>query len=356
MNSNISILIVDDTPEHIKIASSILKKLNYPIRIALNGLDALDLIKKYKPTIVLLDVKMPNMDGFEVCKRIKSNPNYSDIAVIFITSSEDEESIHKAFEVGGQDYVIKPYNASEVISRVSTHINLAVQTINLKKSYEELNQFCHTVSHDLKSPILVLKQLVDILSDEIKDIKNEDVNQIIEQINIKSDNVIEMIDSLLDFSRMSHREINYSKIDLNILINKQLTELISLEKNRSIKYTLSNLPVINGDKTLIKLLYQNILNNALKFTKNNKETLIDIKYEADPQYDIISIKDNGVGFDMEYSNKLFNIFERLHTKEEFPGTGVGLAIVKKIIERHGGKVTISSQLNKGTEVKTFFKK
>ena len=135
MEDNINILIVDDTPEHIHIATSLLKTLGYPIRVSTSASKALTLIEKKKPTLILLDKTMPDMDGFELCRLLKENPSYSDIAIIFMTSAQDEESIKKGFALGAQDYVVKPYNSSELIARVSTHIKLASQSIQLKASY-----------------------------------------------------------------------------------------------------------------------------------------------------------------------------------------------------------------------------
>lgn len=357
MENHINILIVDDTPEHIHIATSLLKTLGFPIRIATNGNKALELIKMKKPTLILLDVNMPDIDGFKLCKMLKDDSCYSDIAIIFMTSSQDEESIKKGFEVGGQDYVVKPYNPSELVSRVRTHIKLASQAIELKESYKELDQFCHTVSHDLKSPLLVIKQLSSLLISQDYDSLSTTSKEIIRSIDNKSYDIILMIERLLEFSKMNQIQCNFEEINLHNTFLCVMKELLSLEPNRKVNFILPEyIPMINGDKTLIKLLIQNILTNALKFSRNNEITKIEITYNAFDNYNKIIISDNGVGFDMNYSNKLFHIFERLHSKDEFEGSGVGLVIMKRIIERHNGKISITSELNKGTCVVLCFPK
>lgn len=355
MEDNINILIVDDTPEHIHIATNLLKTLNYPIRVATSASKALMLIEKKKPTLILLDITMPDMNGFQLCSLLKKNPLYSDIAIIFMTSAEDEESIKKGFSLGAQDYVVKPYNPSELLARVNTHIKLASQSIKLKASYKELDQFCHTVSHDLKSPLLVLKQLANLLSLEANDSLSPTSKEIIKRIENKSDDIILMIERLLDFSRINQIQCFFEEINISEVFYSVMEELSSLEPNRKIDFIVSPfLPIIKGDKTLIKFLIQNILSNALKFSKNNDLTIIKVNCTTLENYYEISIKDNGAGFDMSYKNKLFHIFERLHSKEEFDGSGVGLVIVKRIMERHKGKVFIEGEPNKGACVKLYF--
>ena len=355
--NNINILIVDDSLEHIRIASSILKSLKYPIRVANNGMTALKLIKEQIPTLILLDIIMPKINGFEICNIIKKNPLYQDIAIIFMTADQDEESIQKGFSLGAQDYVVKPYKSSELIARVKTHIKLASQSNELKSAYKELDQFCHTVSHDLKSPLNVIKQLSNLLSLELGNTLTEDALEIMNRIDNKSSEVILMIERLLEFSKMGQLECNYTAVDLHSLFNEIMNELTSLEKpSRKIKFNLGKLPTINGDKTLLKFLIQNILSNSLKFSNKNDITIINVFLDDRKDSYEISIQDNGVGFNMKYSNKLFRIFERLHSKEEFEGSGVGLAIVKRIMDRHNGAVYICSQLYKGVTVTLSFPK
>lgn len=359
MNSknNINILIVDDSLEHIRIASSILKSLKYPIRVANNGITALKLIKEQIPTLILLDIIMPQINGFEICDIIKNDPLYNDIAIIFMTADQDEESIQKGFSLGAQDYVVKPYKSSELIARVQTHIKLATQANALKFAYKELDQFCHTVSHDLKSPLNVIKQLSSLLSLELSNKLTDDSKEIMKRMDNKSNEVILMIERLLEFSKMGQIECNFADIDLNKLFNETIRELTSLEKsNRKIQFNLDKLPTINGDKTLLKFLIQNILSNSLKFSSKNDITVINISSKTHNNTYEISIEDNGVGFDSKYSDKLFHIFERLHSKEEFDGSGVGLVIIKRIIERHNGTVSIHGELNKGAIVTLTFPK
>ena len=356
LEENTNILIVDDTIEHIKTASTILKPLGYKIRIATSGKTALRLIEECIPTLILLDIKMNDLSGYDVCKAIKNNPRYQDIAIIFMTALDDEESIRKSFSLGAQDYVIKPYNASELIARTTTHIKLANQAIALKRSYHELDQFCHSVSHDLKSPLQVVQQLCGMLRDTLGSDCTEDTLEILNQLDKKSNHMIEMIESLLLLSKSAQADCNLTPLLLQPLVEGTLKELLSLVPERKITVKIDALPSVEGDEALLKLLFQNVLQNAIKFTSKTPEAMIHItSVETDASFEI-KVMDNGSGFDMTYASKLFHVFERLHSEDEFPGTGVGLAIVERIMKRHNGTVRICGEPDRGAAVTLCFPK
>ncbi|WP_310602676.1 response regulator [Anaerosporobacter sp.] len=348
--SEINILIVDDTPEHILMASAILKQCNYTIRAAHNGYSALKQIEIKMPTLILLDINMPDLSGYEVCRMIKENPDYKHIAIIFMTSSNHEESIQRGFECGATDYVVKPYHARELLARVNTHVKIVTQSLELTHAYKELDQFCHSVSHDLKSPLQVINQLCFMLGDQLDSPVSPSQEEIISRLHNKCDQVILMIERLLDFSKMTALPCSLDKVNLNTLFQTTISELLLLEGKRSITVTQDTLPVVQGDSSLLALLAQNVIGNAIKFTRTQATASIQIHYELQQHFHVITIQDNGVGFDSNYSNKLFHVFERLHTKEEFEGSGVGLAIVARIMKRHGGFVSITGALGKGATV------
>ncbi len=366
--SDITILIADDNPDHLRIATTILKKLNYKIIVATNGLNAYNLIQKKAPTLILLDVNMPEIDGFTLCKTLKNNSKFKDIPIIFMTASNDLSSINKGFEYGAQDYVLKPYNESEFLSRIKTHLSLRIKTLELESSYKELDSFCYTVSHDLKSPIRVLDELVHLLSNNLAPLLNNTIdttsniytsdyicnpymiNDILNRLSQKSIDIISMIDRLLEVSKVQQKPLKLESINLNLLLEELNGELLIGEEDRDIELSICELPIIKGDITLIYFLFQNIISNALKFTRPIPKTLISIDYKSYTNYIELYIKDNGVGFDPAYSNKLFKPFERLHSQNEFPGTGLGLSICKKILYKHKGNIFIESELNVGTTV------
>lgn len=344
VNDDINILIVDDSPEQIAATGTILKPIGCQIRAANNTSYALRLIQKQIPTLILLDIKVDGMDGFELCRLLKESPKYKAIAIILMTASDTEEIIHQGISLGAQDYVRKPVVAAELLARVNAYLKIAVQAKEISHSSRELDQFCHIVSHDLKSPLQTIKQLTMLLT---KDTENfEVISRLIE----KSDQILEMIDRLLELSRLSSIECHYSAVDLAKTFSDTMMDLSTNLPDFRLDFRMDRLPVIWGEATLLCLLAQNILSNSLKFSKNRSVIKIHISCISTENYHTISISDNGAGFDMEYSHKLFHIFERLHSTTEFEGAGVGLTIIQRIMKRHGGTVSIWGQPDAGAKV------
>lgn len=341
------ILLVDDTPEHIDASVAVLRQNNYKIRIATKGPTALKLIEQHKPDLILLDVYMPEMDGFEVCKEIKGNAELESIPIIFLTASNDEDSIRKGFELGAQDYVIKPFHSSELLARVNTHIKLKQQTEHLQHANRELDSFCYTISHDLKAPLLSMNKLIDFFEADYKSKMDKDGHELLGTIREKSAEVINIIDHLLEFSKMCELQMFKQPVDLKQLFIEVYSELMNNGSKRQVDFNVYPLPVIIGDPVMIKLLITNILSNALKYTRNRKLACIEVRSSENDIEQIVSVHDNGVGFNMEYSSRLFGVFQRLHSQTEFEGSGIGLAICQRIIERHNGTVWLTGEEDKG---------
>ena len=350
------ILLVDDTPEHIETAVTVLRESNFRVRIATKGSTAFKLIEQHQPDLILLDVYMPEMDGFEICRIIKAESEFSSIPIIFLTASNDAESIKKGFELGAQDYVVKPFNTSELLARVNTHINLKRQTESLLKANHELDSFCYTVAHDLKAPLLSLSKLTEYLALDYSDKLDTDGRELINNIQDKSRDIIQLVDHLLELSRMSEMPMHIESIDSAQLFWEVYDELIKLEPQRNVQLTIEHLPTVQGDRVMIKLLVMNVLSNALKYTRNRKKAYIEVTSVENESEFIISVKDNGAGFDMRYASRLFSVFQRLHSHTEFEGSGVGLAIVQKILKRHNGLAWMKGKVDEGATFYFSFRK
>ena len=346
---NAQVLIIDDSPESIEVAANILKKADYQLKVAINANIAMELIKKDKPTIILLDVNLPDIDGFTFCEKLKKDKDYMDIPIIFLTASNDEKSIQKAFNIGACDYVTKPFNAKELLARVNTQIKLYKQQKELIKAYNELDSFCDIIAHDLKAPLLSIHQLINIFQEDYKSRLNDDGNDLLQVVDKKSLELIEMISYLLNFSRAGKAQIKKTDINMKEYCKQIFSEMVDITSDRDIVFNVGDLPIISGDKILIKQFLQNIISNAIKYTSVRKKSIIEFTCEAKNNVYVFCCKDNGVGFDMRYVDKLFKVFERLHSSREFSGNGVGLAICKRIIQRHGGKIWLEGEVDKGTK-------
>ena len=346
-----SVLIIDDDPKQIMIASSILKSENCSVLAATKCTEAFEVIEREMPNLIVLDIVMPDMNGFEFCRKVKSNPKTSDIPIIFATSYNDSENIRKSFEAGGSDYVVKPFIKDEFLQRVKIRIKLSRQNQKLKRSYEELDKFCCMVAHDIRSPLYVIAQLIDIMKVQLQNGSDEEVEKICKMITEKSNKVISMADSLLKFSKSTQESFAYSTVDLNVITSELFEDFKLIEKDRNIVFKKDNLPIVSGDANLFKTVMQNIIGNAVKYTCTREKAEIIVKsYENKGEYKI-SVSDNGIGFDMKYAKDIFEVFQRVpDTAEKFEGSGIGLSVVQKIIRRYGGNVSVNSVPNVGTTV------
>jgi two-component system, sensor histidine kinase and response regulator len=354
------ILIVDDAPEQIHIIVSILKNENYTVRALVHSKDVFHILETVDVDLILLDIMMPDVSGIELCKRIKEDPRYSAIPVIFLTALSDSDTIAHAFLAGAQDYVMKPIKPKELLARVGLQLQLKCKTEKLEIAYKEIESFNHMVCHDLKSPLWAIKSLVGFLNDEYQksvgsleyaQSNMDETKHFLHRLSEKASEAIVLIEKLSELSKISSELIEREPISTHNLLQELINGLMDENKNRKIEILMSkSLPDITGDQLLMRQVFYNILSNAFKYTRNKNCAKIEISCEQAGKEYRFCIADNGAGFNAKYAKGLFQMFQRMHTKKEFEGTGTGLAITKKIIERHHGKIWVESEEELGTQV------
>lgn len=355
MNYNISnkspeILIVDDSPDHIQFVASILKNMNYKIRAITKPTHILEAFKRGVPDLILLDVLMPEMNGFEACAMLKKDPRYSGIPIIFLTAVNDSENIVKGFEAGAQDYVSKPVNPKELIARIETHLSLKNHTDKLVEAYHDIENFNHMVSHDIKAPIWSINKLVVFLKNAIAGGNTEDIQELMDIILEKTSETALLIEKYTELVKLSGKSIELSVVDMNDLADTVIEEIVKARPDQKIEFSRSELAIVKGDKLLLEQVLRNIFSNAAKYSQNKEISRIEINCEREGNAYLFTVKDNGVGFDMKFAENIFKFFVRLHSKNEFEGSGIGLAIVKKIIALHEGRVWITASVDEGATV------
>ena len=356
------ILLVDDNLENIELLKRILEKDGYEIVFASNGEQALEMTSKLNPKLILLDIMMPGIDGFETCQKLKENKATREIPVIFISAKSMPEDIVKGFEVGGLDYITKPFNTNEVRRRVKTHLQTQNLIAQKEKSEEkakayakelearnnELKDFISIASHDLREPLRKIKTFGSLLEKKTG-LLGEEEKSYLDKIKNSASRMENFLDDLLELSLVTAQANPFRKVDLKTIV-KQVTddlEALILETNGVVDC--GELPTIEGDKFQIHQLFQNLVSNALKFHRKEAPPYIKVakSQESNGTWKI-TLEDNGIGFDQKFSSRIFKPFERLHSQSEFKGTGMGLAICQKIAIRHGGKITVKSQVGKGS--------
>jgi signal transduction histidine kinase len=366
-NRNIpNILVVDDVPANLKLLDDILKSEGYKTRPVLSGELALRAAEKEKPDLVLLDIMMPDIDGFEVCRRLKENPDLKDIPVIFISAIGETANVVTAFNYGGVDYINKPFQAEEVIARVKPHLKLRFQSQELlelnerlkqqTKELEELNatkdKFFTIIAHDLKSPFNSIMGFSEMLVEQVRDKTYDGIEQYANIILDSSQRALDLLMNLMDWARSQTGKMEFIP-EYFELVNfiKDITSLfedIAGQKSIIIKKDLPlNAPVF-ADHAMISTVIRNLISNAIKFTKPGGE--ITISAIEKPDQLIIMVKDSGIGISNDRIEKLFRLDETYSTpgtKDE-KGTGLGLILCKEFIEKHGGKIWVESTPGEGS--------
>lgn len=366
------ILIVDDTPENLFSLKSLLQLHAYDVDTASSGEEALKRILKNEYELAILDVQMPGMDGYEVAEAITGYSKSKDIPIIFLSAvNVDKRFVTKGYASGGVDYVTKPFDPDLLLLKVKTFVRLYRQTRelnemknNLEKrvaertaelltanealelSNTELQQFASLASHDLQEPLRKIITFGGLIQERYL-AQNEEAGVYMKKIMNASGRMRDLIDDLLNYSKLSFTP-PFVPTDLNALLQETLADLEVAIKEKSARIDAEPLPVAEVVPGQMRQVFQNLVSNALKFSGEGTPPLVKIAAQTLSGNRLrISVADNGIGFDEAYLDKIFVLFQRLHGRKEYAGTGIGLAIVKKIMDRHGGSVTAHSQPGKG---------
>ncbi len=357
----INILIVDDLPENLLSLESILEQDGRNIIKASSGNEALKIARETELALIILDVQMPEMDGFEVAHLLRENPETMDISVLFVTAlSYNEKYTIKGYREGAVDYLQKPLDTSIVKAKVNVFEKIYRQRMKLKESNDkllatnkQLDEFVYIVSHDLKAPLRGLSSICSFLDEELGQDQKKEVSELLVLIKRRTAWMQALIDGILHYSRLANTVGEKEEVPLNDLIDN-IIEMISPPSNFRFEIA-DNMPVLYAERIKIHEVFQNIISNAIKYS-DKKEGVIKVSHLVFPDHYEFIIQDNGCGIKPEHFERIFGIFQTLGAKEKSESTGIGLTIVKKIVEQQGGKVTLSSEYGVGTTFRFTWKK
>ena len=403
MPSQPKILLVDDRDDNLLSIETILEPDGYKFSKANSGREALKiLLKEYDFALILMDVKMPNMNGFETAELIYDREKLRHIPIIFITANNyGDENIFKGYRAGAVDYIYKPVNPDLLRAKVSVFVDLyrknhrllaqeqKLVAINknleneikerkaseehakelnrqllenialLEAANKDLDRFAFMASHDLQEPLRKIRTFSDRLQLKYKEVLDQEGKNTISRIQKASERMQLLINDILTFSKVSVEDGLFVESDLNILISEVLSDMEDEVNAKKARISVELLPQMTVNPGLIRPLFHNLISNALKYSKKNVDPIISIHSEISPalngttkdvnnKYCRIFIEDNGIGFDQKYSEQIFGMFKRLHLNTEFEGTGIGLALCKKIVEKHNGYISARSKINEGS--------
>jgi len=400
------IMIVDDREDNLLSMASVLEPDGYNIVKASSGRQVLKLLlTDFDFALILMDVQMPNLNGFETAALIYERERLRHIPIIFITANNyGEENLFKGYRAGAVDYIYKPVNPDLLRAKVGVFVDLyrknqrlllqeqkliAVNRsleleINERKASEEkvtelnkqlleniarleaankdLDLFAFMASHDLQAPLRKIRMFSDRLLASPGDSMGKEGRLYLTRIQEVSRRMQDLINDILRFSKISVEKQPFEAVDLNGVIEEVLSELEAPIREKNAVVTVDRLPVLPASTVLMGPLFSNLVSNALKYSKKGEEPRVRIRYEegpvvaatngkpADMRYGRIYIEDNGIGFDQKYAEQIFDMFRRLHPSSEYEGTGIGLALCKKIVEMHNGFISALGRPGEGAVI------
>lgn len=355
----VPILIVDDEAPHVRALCDTLELEGYAPKGCESGAAALDLMSKGSFELLLTDLMMPGMDGIELITAALAVD--ADIAGIVMTGHATIDTAVKAMKAGACDYIVKPFRMNQLLpviaraleSRRLKRLNKELEqrirerTRELEVANRDLEAFAYSVSHDLRAPLRVIQGFCEMfLEDHAASVPPEGL-KLLGNVVSGTENLSELIEALLKFARCGREPLSVRRVSMRALVGEVLAELARQHPERSVQVSAEPLGDCWADPLLLRQVLVNLISNAYKFTAGRDPACIDIRSEPAENQTTYLVKDNGAGFDMKYAAKLFGVFQRLHTQSEFKGTGIGLSIVQRIIERHGGQVRAEGMPGQG---------
>ncbi len=445
IKKGIEILIVEDSATQAERLAHLLEQQGYIVTTAANGRAALEAIDKRRPTVIVSDIVMPEMDGFQLCRLTKKDLRFKNIPIILLTALSEPEDVLKGLECGADTFLTKPYDDDDLldhvrhvvlnaelrketngqgvevfykgrkysvsserqqildlllstyetairknrelkdtqdklealnerlekrvqertgallleieerkkaeaeISRLNAELERKViqRTAQLEEANRDMESFSYSVAHDLKAPLRAIDGFSFRLLRKYGDALDDEYSRLVGVIRENVQKMGRLIDDILIFSRAGRQELEPDKLDMNSVLQEVVKEIIAGQTGREIRMEIKELPSAMGDKAAVHQVFSNLLTNAVKFAKHREIAMIEVGGQERENEVVYYVKDNGVGFDEQYSLKLFGVFQRLHGEGEFEGTGIGLAIVKRFINKLGGRVWAEGQVNEG---------
>ncbi|OFW20828.1 MAG: hypothetical protein A3H97_13115 [Acidobacteria bacterium RIFCSPLOWO2_02_FULL_65_29] len=378
------ILAVDDSSTYLDVLADALREEGYDVIPARDGEQAIELLAVQTVDCILLDLVMPGMSGQETCARIKAAPGVRDIPLIMLTALEDRAAMIEGLGAGADDYISKSSEFEVLKARVRAQIRRkqfedenrrireellraeidataaratreladarAVLVDELERANRELEAFSYSVSHDLRAPLRAIDGFSQALLEDCADKLDAGGRRHLERVCAAARRMGELIDDLLQLSRIGRADMHRDRVNLSEIARAVVADLRQHDPEREVEVDIEDNLIADADGRLVRVALENLIGNAWKFTGKANRPRVQFARESTLEGPTYVVRDNGAGFDMTYGDKLFRPFQRLHSPSEFPGTGIGLATVQRIVNRHGGRVWAEGEPGRGAAI------
>lgn len=381
--AKVRVLVVDDQPDNLLSVEAVLERLGEEIVTASSGREALRYLLDDDFAVIVLDVMMPDMDGFETATLIRSRERSRLTPIIFLTAlGKSEEHMFHGYSAGAVDFMTKPFVPDVLRSKVAVFVELHRKTLLLQQRNRELQEniakaqaaeqevqklnvylehrldelaalnselesFSYSVSHDLRGPLARILGFSRALTEQHAGALNDEGKLYLGRIGAAAEKATQLADDLLKLSRLTRAELKLEAVDLSEIVRAIAADLETRDPQRRVEIRIAPQAPAYGDPNLLRAALSNLMENAWKFTGQTEQAVIEFGVEIGDGQPAFYIKDNGAGFDMTEAEKLFTPFQRLHSRSQFEGTGVGLAIVDRVIRRHGGRIWAKAEVDRG---------
>jgi signal transduction histidine kinase len=360
-------MVVDDMPANLQVMAGELERHGYAVVVAQGGEEALERAALVRPDLILLDVLMPGIDGFETCRQLKADAATRDIPVIFMTALSDTPQKVAGFQAGAVDYVTKPLDGAEVLARVRTQITLSAMRQQLaerneqlaqevavreqaqaalQRSNAELEQLAYVASHDMQEPLRMIASYLQLVEQRYQAQLDADGREFIGYAVDGAKRMQVLINDLLTYSRVGTKAKPFEPVAMASVLDTALSNLRLAIEESGAHIQIGMLPQVQGDAMQLVQLVQNLVANAIKF-RGKEPPRVEIGATREGDHWHLMVRDNGIGIAPAYFERIFVLFQRLHGRATYPGTGIGLALCKRIVERHGGRIWVESEPDRG---------
>ena len=355
----LSLLIVDDEPASMRALCDTLEYEGYQTYGFTVPAEALAAMRERSFDLLLADLQMPGTNGIDLMRSAQLiDPT---LVAVIMTGHGALETAIAAMKAGALDYIQKPIKLATAlpvleralavrqlrIEKKKLEDNVRERTDELKIANRELEAFSYSVSHDLRAPLRAISVFTQSLQAEHAGSLNDEGQRLLANVNAGAAHMDRLITDLLRLAQLNRQALHRVPVRFGDMAQKIIDGMTVERADRDIEFVIADFPTWNVDEGLMQQVFVNLISNAIKFTRDRAKARIEIGYRMDGMTLVCFVKDNGVGFDMKYMNKLFGVFQRLHSADQFEGTGVGLSIVRRIVERHGGWITAEGAIDGG---------